>query len=261
MTPAWILDLFAAFMLVVAAISAARLVLAQPWRRGSVVIDSDVSHLLMAIAMAGTLTSSLATLPDGPWAVIFGLLTAWFACRVVIDARANGVRALAGGHCAPHLAHSAAMLYMFLALVTPAAGGAGMAGMPGMGGASGSALPMLRYPTLAVVFALILISYSVWDLDQLSGGRYGLAGVLLAGASPAMAGAEPVTAAFSGAQARAGSAAPVEPGGAAERTAPGGGVPGGGGPAIREWLLSPGATAGGRIVVGVTMAFMLIIMI
>ena len=35
MTPAWILDIFAALMLVVAAVSAARLVAARPWQRGS----------------------------------------------------------------------------------------------------------------------------------------------------------------------------------------------------------------------------------
>ena len=44
--------------------------------------------------------------------------------------------------------------------------------MAGMGGASGSAMQTLAYPTLAFVFALILIGYSVWDLDQLSGRRY-----------------------------------------------------------------------------------------
>ena len=121
MTPAWILDIFAALMLVVAAVSAARLVAARPWQRGAVVTDTDVAHLLMAIAMAGMLAPGLSTLPNVAWEVIFGLLTAWFAYRVVADARANGVRALAAGHCAPHLVHSAAMLYMFLALAAPAA--------------------------------------------------------------------------------------------------------------------------------------------
>ena len=124
MIPAWILDIFAAVMLVVAAVSAARLVAARPWRPGAVVLDTDVAHLLMAIAMAGMLVGSLRTLPDGAWEVVFGVLTAWFGYRVVRDARASGVRALAGGHCAPHLVHSAAMLYMFLALAAPAAGGA-----------------------------------------------------------------------------------------------------------------------------------------
>ena len=117
MTPGWILDIFAALMLTVAAVSAARIVVARPWQHGSVVADTDVAHLLMAIAMAGMLVSGLRTLPDAIWEVIFGALTAWFAYRVVRDARANGTRALAGGHCAPHLVHSAAMLYMFCALV------------------------------------------------------------------------------------------------------------------------------------------------
>ena len=35
MIPSWVLDVFAAIMLVVAAVSAARLVAARPWRRGS----------------------------------------------------------------------------------------------------------------------------------------------------------------------------------------------------------------------------------
>ena len=153
--------------------------------------------------MAGMLVASLTTLPNGAWEVIFGLLTAWFAYRVTRDARANGVRALAGGHCAPHLTHSAAMLYMFLALAPPAGG----SGMAGMGGASGSVTQALRYPTLAFVFALILVGYSVWDLDQLSGRRYSRAsaGMSLAGVAPAgvpaMAGAESAVATFSGNQA------------------------------------------------------------
>ncbi len=181
MTPAWILDVLAAVMLVVAAVSAARLVAVRPWRPGSVVIDTDVAHLLMAIAMAGMLTSSLSTLPDIAWEVIFGLMTAWFAVRVALDARANGASALARGHCVPHLVHSAAMLYMFLALTTAAAG-TGMSAMAGMPSGSGSMLT-LSYPTLALIFALILGGYSVWDLDRLSGRRPGLtaARVSLAG--------------------------------------------------------------------------------
>jgi hypothetical protein len=166
MTPAWTLDVFAALMLVVAAVSAARLVLARPWRRGSVVADTDIAHPLMAIAMAGTLAPGLTTLPAVVWEIIFAMMTAWFAERVAGDVRANRSRALAGGHCVPHLAHSAAMLYMFLALVPFVAGiNPGMAGM----GGSAPTTPVLHYPTLAFIFALILIGYSVWDLDHLSG--------------------------------------------------------------------------------------------
>ena len=174
MTPAWILDIFAAIMLVVAAVSATRLVAARPWRPGAIITDTDISHLLMGIAMAGMLAPGLTTLPNAAWAVVFGVLTAWFGYRVVRDYRVSGARALAVGHCAPHLVHSAAMLYVFLAITAPvASGGAGMAGMAGMGGVSG--MSTLSYPTLAFLFALILVGYTIWDLDQLSGLRRGLA--------------------------------------------------------------------------------------
>ena len=62
---------------------------------------------------------------------------------------------------------------------------------------------MLRYPTLAFAFALILIGYSIWDLDQLSGRRYSLTSTRMPSARgpptavPAMAGADSA-AAFSG---------------------------------------------------------------
>ena len=79
----------------------------------------------MAIAMAGMLTARLQTLPNGAWSVVFGVLTAWFGYRVTRDAQVSGVRALAGGHCAPHLVHAGAMLYMFVALTAPAAHGSG----------------------------------------------------------------------------------------------------------------------------------------
>jgi Domain of unknown function (DUF5134) len=266
MTPAWILDIFAALMLAVAAVSAGRLVAARSWQRGSLLIDTDVAHLLMAIAMAGMLASSLATLPNTAWDVIFALLTAWFAFRVFFDARANGVRALAGGHCAPHLVHSAAMLYMFDAVAAPVAGGSGMSGM---GGASAPAMHALRYPTLAFAFALILIGYSIWDLDQLSGRRYStapsrvpLARVAVAVPAMAGAGAATATATVPGPQATGVTAASGVPSGsaAAEVAGSAGDGPGGGSTA-GAILLSPATTVGCRIAMGVTMALMLLVII
>lgn len=246
MTPAWIPGVFAALMLAVAVVSAARLAAARPWRRGSVVADTDVAHLLMSIAMAGMLAQGLSTAPDTAWAVTFGLLTAWFGCRVARDARAGGVRALAGGHCAPHLAHSAAMLYMFLAV-------GGLA--PGRMG--GPAMRTLEYPTMAFAFALILAGYSIWDLDQLSGSRYRLAGgsVALAGAAaaPAPAMTRAQSPAFAGQ--RATGDCPT-----ADQPVPDGAQPGSGS-AAGGFLLSPATTVGCRIVMGISMALMLLIMI
>jgi hypothetical protein len=273
MTPAWILDMLAALMLTVAAVSAARLVAARPWQHGSVVVDTDVAHLLMAIAMAGMLTARLTTLPGGAWEVIFGLMTAWFAIRVVLDARLSGARALAGGHCAPHLVHSAAMVYTFLALTGPVAGAGGtgaMHGMSGMSGEPGGARMPLDHPTLAFIFALSLIGYGVWDLDQLSGRRYafGSPHVAAVRGGPrrmALAGADLAQTAAPGQgtaarTARSGreftdQAAPSGPEPADSRAA---------GPAAARlggFLLSPAVTIGARIAMGVTMAFMLLVAI
>jgi hypothetical protein len=202
MTPAWISDSFAALMLAVAAVSAARLVGARPWGAGRLAgTDVDAAHLLMAIAMAGMLAASLRALPNVAWEIVFGLMTAWFAVQAWRGARANGIRAVAAGHCTPHLVHSAAMLYMLLALVGPA---------------RGPAMQALEYPTLAFIFALILVGYSIWDLGRFPGRRPVLVGT---GAQLALAGP----------------------------------------PALA--LRAPGTLVCCQVVMGITMAYMLVIMI
>jgi len=269
MIPSWILDIFAAIMLVVAAVSAARLVAARPWQQGTraVLADTDISHLLMAIAMAGMLVASLQTLPNGAWSVIFAAMTAWFAYRVIRDAQVSGARALAGGHCAPHLIHAAAMLYMFMAFTAPAAHGSGGAG--GMAGGM-SGMGTLQLPFLAFLFALLLIGYTVWDLDQLSGpgasGHYSLAAARTAPTGPVLVGATAglgAAAAAASAGGPAGTAVATEPApatGPAPATEPGevnrGQASGNG-----RGVLAPWVATGSRIAMGVTMALMLLIMI
>ena len=266
MAPAWVLDVLAVVMLIVAAVSAARLAAARPWLAGRasgrvsgwVSSDTDVAHLLMAIAMAGMLATGLRTLPAGGWEVIFGVLTAWFGYRVVADLRGSGFRALSGRNCAPHAVHSAAMLYMFLALT-----GAGSGSRAGMSGVARSAMPALRYPALAFVLALILIGYSVWDLDQLSARR-----ASPARASGAVTGRAPIAEpALSGVAVASYAGGPVAGGQVAvARSDPAGagrarqvaGDPPGGRPVARR-LLSPGVTVACRIAMGVTMAFLLLI--
>jgi Domain of unknown function (DUF5134) len=268
MIPAWILDIFAAVMLVVAAVSAARLVAARPWQQGTraALADIDVSHLLMAIAMAGMLVASLQTLPNGAWSVIFAVMTAWFGYRVIRDAQVSGVRALAGGHCAPHLIHAAAMLYMFMAFTAPAAHGSG-----GMGGMAGgiSGMGTLQLPLLAFAFALPLIGYSVWDLDQLSGpgasGHYSLAAARTAPTGPVLVGATAglgaamVTAPASSSAGSAPATEALATGAPATEAPPAHGSA----PASRadRGVLAPWVATSCRIAMGVTMAFMLLIMI
>jgi len=248
MIPSWILDIFAVIMLVVAAVSAGRLVAARPWQHGAgraALADIDVAHLLMAIAMAGMLASGLRTLPDGAWEAVFAVMTAWFAYRVVRDAQVSGVRALAGGHCAPHLIHAGAMLYMVLAVSAPVAhGSGGMSGMSGMG--------TLDLPFLAFLFALALVGYSIWDLDQLSGpgasGHYSLAVARVAPAGPVLAGV--------GVPAGPGAAAvltePASPPVVTETIEEASDVPPASAPADGTGLLTPSVATDCRIAMGVT---------
>lgn len=266
MAPNWIMNIFAAIMLAVAATSAVRLATARPWRKAPDA-DIDAAHLLMGISMAGMLAVGLQTLPNSAWEVVFGILTAWFAWRVMREARTQRARVLTDGHHVPHLVHSAAMLYMFAGIAAPmtGAGGSGMGGMH-MGGASGPAMQTLRLPGLALLFALWLSAYVVLDLDRLSGPGHAH-GSYFAKIAPAPAGAGlaapsaadgslAVGAAFASSMTAPGdsvttrSAEPVVRDQAATATS-----------ASRALLLSPQVAAGCRIAMGVTMAFMLVIMI
>jgi hypothetical protein len=263
MTPNWILYVFAALMLVTAAVSAARLVVDRPWRRGVADADIDGAHLLMGIAMAGMLVAGLATLPNGVWVVIFAVMTAWFAWCVYREAHGRGFRVLVDSHHSPHLVHSAAMVYMFAAVSAPMEGHG--SGMSGMAGASSTMMQTLSAPLVALVFALLLAGYAVMDLDRLaSPAPHGP--LLAASASPV-----PAAAAVAGAGAGGGNIAVAAAGlattGARVTTPPE--PPGDQGPArsghaqsaARSVLLSPRTAASCRIVMGVTMAFMLAIML
>ncbi len=266
--PAWILDIFAAVMLLVAAVSAGQLVVARAWTRAGV-RDADIalSHLLMGIAMAGTLVAGLSTLPNAAWEAIFAVMTAWFAWYLWRETRGQGVGALVSGHHAPHLLHSAAMLYMFAALAGPASGSG--SGMAGMAAGSAGATQSLHTPTLALVFALLLIAYSVRDVDRkaCADGYFHVVGRRFTPAGPALA------TAAAGATARGVPTAPAGSGDSAVATmvppdtAPAEAPPGDpvtgqvtASPAERL-LLSPAAVKGCRVAMGVTMAFMLLIMI
>jgi Domain of unknown function (DUF5134) len=265
MTPSWILDILAGVMLLVAAASASRLVVARPWAGSAGDADINIAHLLMGIAMAGMLVASLTTLPNGVWDAIFAVMTAWFGGQVYRESRVQGARVLADGHRMPHLVHSAAMLYMFVALNAPAAAGSG-GGMSGMGG-SGMAMQTLSAPVVAFIFTLWLSAYVVLDLDRLSGPGHGhgsyFASPTLAGAT-AGAGSVSLAASAGPAGTSAGvAAAPDQAVGEASHPAGAGGllatVSRSG--SARALLLSPRVAAGCRIAMGVTMAFMLVIMI
>jgi hypothetical protein len=166
--PASVLEIFGAIMLLVAEVSAAQLVVAHArTRRGGPGTDIAVFQLLTGIALAGILLPGLSILPHVAWEVIFGFMTAWLAW-CLWQSRGHGV---ASGHYGPHLAYSAALLYLFAALAAPSAAGSGLS-MSGTGATSGMAwgssgdTPTLHAPTLALIFALLLIAFTVRDLDR-----------------------------------------------------------------------------------------------
>lgn len=150
---------------------------------------------------------------------------------------------LAGRYPVPHLIECIAMLYMLLA-VGGAQQGTGMA-MPGMG-TSPSATE--GFPALAVVLALFMLGYVMWTTDQLA----------------SLARARTSTQAPTGAtQQRALVTAPA--GGLAATTvgaseAQAAGMPRPG-PAASQARLAPGLAAFGKIAMGVTMGYMLILML
>ena len=233
LTPAWILDAFAAVMLAVAAVSAARVAAARPWRHGATVGDADIAHLLMAIAMSGMLTASLRTIPVAAWESVFSVMSAWFVVRAAGAVRARGLRALPGVHCVPCALHSAAMLYMFAALGGPPAEGPSMP-MSGTVGMAGG-MPTLHASTLGLIFALLLVAFTVHDLDR----RAGVDGYFHVVGRRFVPGRSALTAAAAG---------PASGGGPVAHTA-------------ERLLLSPAVVKGCRVATGVTTAFILIIMI
>jgi hypothetical protein len=234
-TPAWILELFAAVMLLVAEVSAGQLAIghARTWRDADGA-DIAASRLLTGVALAGLLVSGLSILPDAAWEAAFAVTTTWFAWRLWRESRGRAA-AIVRGHYAPPLVHSAAMLYVFAALAAPSAPGTG--GMSGMGGWSSSGLPTLHAPTLALVFVLLLIAFTVHDLDR----RAGPDGYFQAGGRPLTPAGSPLAAAAAG----------RGPGTESALRA---------GPAARL-LLSPATVKGCQVATGVTVAFILVIMI
>jgi hypothetical protein len=143
-----------------------------------------------------------------------------------------------------------------------------------MGGVA-DGMSTLRFPTIALAFALLLAGYAVWDLDQLASrvqrageGRPSLTGPQLSGAGtagvPALAGSGSAaggltsaagTRMFPGGHA----AAPRDPGvvpADSEARPARAGLAG-----IRSRVLAPDVAAGCRIAMGVTMALMLVLVI
>jgi Domain of unknown function (DUF5134) len=163
--PPWLTGAFVAVMILIVAYSAGRLLFSR-LRRRATEVDVDTVHALMGAAMAGMFLPRLSLLPDSAWAAVFGTAAAWFGWHAV---RARGPGNLAAWQCrfpVPHLVECATMLYMLLPAHgwRPPRGGAGTT----MAGMSGSAGPAGTLPALAVVLALFMLGYILWNTDRLT---------------------------------------------------------------------------------------------
>ena len=153
--PAWLTGSFATLILTVATYCAGRLAVTRRWQRPTE-LDTDAGHVLMGVAMAGMLVARLRILPAATWEVVFAVGAAWFAWQLHRSRRAETTpwRCL---HPAPHLVECVAMLYMFFAAAPlTARAAAGMAG-----------LAPSRFSVLALLMALFMVAYVVRVADRL----------------------------------------------------------------------------------------------
>ena len=161
--PSWLAGILAVIMIATAGYCASRLIIARShrWRDER---DVDLVHTVMGVAMAGMLVSWLNPLPDEVWAVMFAAGTGWFGWRAWRGRRGRTGLSDRGQsphrHHVPHLVMCGAMVYMLLA-----AGAVGSATHPGM--AMGGPPASGRFPLLALVLAIFMVGYVMWQADRL----------------------------------------------------------------------------------------------
>jgi hypothetical protein len=161
--PVWLTAIFAAVMITVAAYCSGRLVVARRWRRPTE-LDTDGMHVVMGVAMAGMLVERLRILPAGAWEAVFAAAAVWFGWQLLRMRRGVPSSAWRCLHPMPHLVECAAMLYMFLVLPASLADKSAPGGMGGMTISAGQS----RFSFLALVMALFMLGYVVWLGDRLS---------------------------------------------------------------------------------------------
>lgn len=158
--PSWLADIFAGIMIIMAVYCASRLVIAAAQRRPTE-HDVDLVHVVMGVATAGMLVPRLNPLWSGAWAAVFAAATAWFGWRVFRGYRLASPDRFVHAHHVPHLIMSGAMVYMLVAVSS-----SGYVSGPGMARA-GSAGSTAHLPPVALLLALFMIGYVMWVADRL----------------------------------------------------------------------------------------------
>jgi hypothetical protein len=223
--PAWLTAIFAAASLAVAVYCAGRLVVARRGHRPTE-LDTDGAHVIMGVAMAGMLVSGLRTLPSAIWEVVFAAAAVWFGYRMLQARRGAQSSPWRSSHPLPHLVECAAMVFMFLIL--PAAAGAATGSMSMTMTATES-----RFSFLTLPLAVYLFGYVVWLGDRVTLHAPALALATAPATAPASAGPRPGYGSGSGSP----SPEPAHP------------------------YLAPRCAAICKITMGITMGYMLILML
>jgi len=227
--PAGLTDIFAAASLAVAVYCAGRLLAARRWRRPTE-LDTDGAHVVMGVAMAGMLVSGLRTLPSAIWEVVFAAGAAWFGYRMLQARRGARPGLWRSSHPLPHLVECAAMVFMFL-ILPAAAATRGMA----------MTATESRFSFLTLPLALFLFGYVVWIGDRVTLHAPAPAPALAVATVPAGRGNGTGTGSGSGTSSGSGSGSPdPDP--------------------VRPYL-APRCAAICKITMGITMGYMLILML
>ncbi len=224
----WLAAAFAVIMIGTAVYCLTRL--AVSWRqRRPTDPRADGMHVLMGLAMAGMLVPRLRLLWTGGWEIAFAASAMLFAYRLASRRQS---------HNAQHLLGCAAMLYM-LVFIAPAAARTASSGLA----APGMVAPVAPESALSLVLAVALLACVIWTADRMS--SMAPVAVLAARQSGAADGSDSArnTATEGHPRATAGPV-PLSP------RLPAGPVP-----------LSPRLSACCEIVTGVTMGYMLIMML
>jgi Domain of unknown function (DUF5134) len=224
--PTWLTAVFATASLAVAVYCAGRLAAARRWHRPTE-LDTDGAHVIMGVATAGMLLSGLRTLPSVIWEIVFAAGAVWFGYRMLQARRGAQPSPWRSSHPLPHLVECAAMVFMFLILPASAAAAGATSATSGM--AMAMTATESRFSFLTLPLALYLLGYVVWLGDRMTLH------------APALA-----------------LATPAGPG-----SGPGGGSSGSGSPApepARPYL-APRCAVICKIAMGITMGYMLILML
>jgi hypothetical protein len=147
----------------VAVYCSGRLVAARRWRRPTE-LDADAGHVLMGVAMAGMLVTGLRVMPGVIWEAVFAVGAAWFGGQTLRAHRGAPMSAWRCLHPAPHMVECAAMLYMFVVLPPSLASRSAASGM----GAMTISATESRFSFLALLMALFMFGYVVWVADRLT---------------------------------------------------------------------------------------------